>query len=269
MKHILSRLFPSKNIGSLILFAAAAVPLTQMSDDFAHYVEITDENIETGHLVSLANDHYELSRREYDGELVGVVVTNPSVAINTVGHDNTFPIIDSASGSVLVSASNGPLEIGDPITSSDQPGIAMKATRPGIVVGRVLEAYNPSDSSSTKLISATLLFKWADTENSLSPDRPLTQQLLDRIGYGFQLSTIAALEEPSTALRYTLAILVLFLSFFLGFIVFGRVATNGINAIGRNPLARRSIGFAVSINVLVTITITSAGLIVAILILTF
>ena len=258
-----------KSCAGMLSMFAAAIPFSPMTADIAHYVPIQGDNTQTGHLVSLLDDHYELSTKAYDGELVGVVTENPAVAINTVGHENTYPIVNSSNALVLVSAANGPLEIGDPITSSDQPGIAMKATRPGIIVGRVQEAFNPSDASETKLLNTMLLFKWADVENSLSPDRPLTQQLLDRIGYGFRLSTIAALEEPSTALRYTLATLVLFLSFFLGFVVFGRVASRGVSAIGRNPLARRSIGLAVSLNVLITIAITVAGLIVAILILTF
>lgn len=267
MSRLCSR-FLKKATGMLSMFAAA-IPISSMPADFAHYVPVQSENIQAGHLISLVNDHYELSTKSYDGELTGVIIEKPTVAINTVGHNNTYPIVDSANALVLVSAVNGPLEVGDPITSSDEPGIAMKASRPGIIVGRALEPFNPSDSSATKLINTMLLFKWADVENTLSPDRPLLQQVLNRIGYGFQLSTIAALEEPSTALRYTLAVLVLFLSFFLGFIMFGRVATNGISAIGRNPLARRSIGFAVGLNVLITIAITAAGLIVAILILTF
>ncbi|HLD39273.1 MAG TPA: hypothetical protein VJB05_03100, partial [archaeon] len=40
---------------------------------------------------------------------------------------------------VKISAENGPIDIGDYLTSSSQPGIAMKATEPGVVIGRALE----------------------------------------------------------------------------------------------------------------------------------
>ncbi len=250
---------------SVLLFAL--IPFT---DDIAHYIQITgDQTIESGHLISFLENRYALSAKEYDNSLVGVVNKNPAAAINTVGHSSTYPTVKTGNAAVLVNSSNGPIETGDPITSSSQPGVAMKATRAGFIVGRALEPYNSDDKSAVKAINTMLLFQWADIQNTLSPDRPLTKQLFDRIGQGFRLSTIAALEEPSTALRYTLAILVLLLSFVFGFLTFGRVATNGVYAIGRNPLARRSIGLAIAINVLITVAITASGLVVAVMILTF
>jgi hypothetical protein len=49
---------------------------------------------------------------------------------------------------VKVSAENGPITIGDPITLSSQPGIGMKATTAGMIVGTALEPLTASSSAS-------------------------------------------------------------------------------------------------------------------------
>jgi hypothetical protein len=41
-----------------------------------------------------------------------------------------------------VSTENGPIEIGDPLTSSNLPGVAMKAKKPGRIIGLALEPYS-------------------------------------------------------------------------------------------------------------------------------
>ena len=48
--------------------------------------------------------------------------------------------------------------------------------------------------------------------------------------------------EPLESLRYILAVIIVFISFTLGLIYFGRASRSGIEAIGRNPLARKNIG---------------------------
>jgi F0F1-type ATP synthase membrane subunit c/vacuolar-type H+-ATPase subunit K len=69
------------------------------------------------------------------------------------------------------------------------------------------------------------------------------------------------------SLRYLLAFLIAIIAFVLGFIYFGRVVRVGIEAIGRNPLARRMIQITMLFNILITIVIVLAGLLIAYLIL--
>ena len=40
---------------------------------------------------------------------------------------------------VKVSLENGPIRVGDPLTSSSKPGVAMRATKAGKIVGYALE----------------------------------------------------------------------------------------------------------------------------------
>ena len=55
------------------------------------------------------------------------------------------------------------------------------------------------------------------------------------------LSAIAWTEDPLTVFRYLMAALVIILSFFLGFFVFGKTAARGVEALGRNPEASSKI----------------------------
>ena len=57
------------------------------------------------------------------------------------------------------------------------------------------------------------------------------------------------------------------IAFTLGMIYFGRSSRAGIEAIGRNPLAKRVIQFTVFMNIVLTIVIVIVGLAIAYLIL--
>jgi hypothetical protein len=73
--------------------------------------------------------------------------------------------------------------------------------------------------------------------------------------------------EPIESLRYLLAIAIILISFTLGMIYFGRASRAGIEAIGRNPLAKKVIQFTVLLNISLTIIIILVGLGIAYLIL--
>ena len=75
------------------------------------------------------------------------------------------------------------------------------------------------------------------------------------------------LFEPLESLRYLLAFLIVIIAFSVGLIYFGRVAKSGVEAVGRNPLARRMIEISVILHVALTIAIILIGLAIAYLIL--
>ena len=52
---------------------------------------------------------------------------------------------------VNVSAENGSIHPGDPLTTSSTPGHAMKATEPGVIVGRALEVFDGSQGETGKI----------------------------------------------------------------------------------------------------------------------
>lgn len=91
------------------------------------------------------------SSKPYEGMLVGVVPQNPGLVFDNgqthLAGDNSQLITRDKTlvalvGRVLVKVSleNGPIQIGDPLTSSSMPGVAMRATKAGKIIGYALES---------------------------------------------------------------------------------------------------------------------------------
>ncbi|MDP3997756.1 MAG: hypothetical protein U1C49_02325 [Candidatus Andersenbacteria bacterium] len=228
----------------------------------AEYVRIEGE-VNDGQIVALEQGKHVLAHEAYSGDVYGVVNLKPAVAYSQIGRDNAYPIVASGTTKVLVSAKNGNIEPGDYITSSDDPGIGMKATEAGFVLGTASEAFS-ADQGETGLISVVISIKFLSslTQDKISP-RAFAAQLNNALTVGMR----AVASEPNTAMRYAAAILILVASIGFGFMVFGRAATNGIIAIGRNPLARKSIFAVVVFNIVITVSFVAAGLVLSFLVL--
>ena len=91
------------------------------------------------------------ANRAYDELLIGVVSQNPGLVFDNgqthLAGDNSQLITDDKTvvalvGRVLanVTMENGPIVVGDPLTSASIPGATMKATRAGKIIGYALQA---------------------------------------------------------------------------------------------------------------------------------
>jgi hypothetical protein len=220
-------------------------------------VPIREEEVEEGDVICTGENGYEFCRDEYDPTIFGIITKNPAAAFESEGDSDIRLVISEGNAEVRVTSINGDIQEGDLLTSSKTPGIAQKADRNGYVIGTALEEYssgNPEDAGAvlTSLhIHPTTVFT-AGAAN-----------ILDTIRAGFAAPTLA----PLASLRYLLAFAIAVISFTLGFVYFGRVVRSGIEAMGRNPLARRMIQMSVLFNIMITIVIILAGLAIAYLIL--
>ncbi len=85
----------------------------------------------------------QASTTAYDPHLMGVVSTQPGLVIGEPVTEGTMVFLALAGRvPVLVSTENGPIQPGDYLTSSSQKGVAMRATKPGMVVGQAMEPYD-------------------------------------------------------------------------------------------------------------------------------
>jgi hypothetical protein len=116
-----------------------------ISFDLAELYE-SSEALEAGDVVSadLNNDKMIVkSNSAYGKEVLGVVSTKPGIILGGWGAEpNQFPVALAGRVPVKVSTENGPIKIGDKLTSSNTPGVAMKATEAGAIIGLALEPYN-------------------------------------------------------------------------------------------------------------------------------
>jgi hypothetical protein len=104
------------------------------------------------------------SSASYDSKLIGVVSTNPNQVYGEDGlftaRENPKPVSMAGRVPVKVSTENGPIQPGDPLTSSSTPGVAMKATHSGPIVGKALESYDNSDPTAVGKIVVFVSVGW-------------------------------------------------------------------------------------------------------------
>lgn len=92
-----------------------------------------------------------LSSKPYEGTIVGVVSTNPGLVFDqgktTLAGDNSKLITDKKTVVAMIgrvpakfSLENGPIAVGDPLTSGSKPGTAMKATKAGQIIGYAMQS---------------------------------------------------------------------------------------------------------------------------------
>jgi hypothetical protein len=118
---------------------------------------LVSENIQSGELVSAAldEDHAQYALRTqkpYDKNILGVVSTKPGIVLDDPGEYERKPIALTGRVPVKVNVENGKINIGDYLTSSSTPGIAMKQLKPGMSIGRALTSYDGTQSQATVIV---------------------------------------------------------------------------------------------------------------------
>lgn len=128
--------------------------------DVAEWVP-TEEQLDAGMVVVLdatKSNHVISAGSSYDTRVAGVISAQPGIVL---GEKSDNKVLVATTGRVLVNvdATNGPIEIGDLLVTSDREGFAMKSVpveiggarihRPGTLIGKALE---PLRSGSGKIL---------------------------------------------------------------------------------------------------------------------
>jgi hypothetical protein len=89
------------------------------------------------------------SNQFMDNAVIGVISTNPGQVLDDGSvPDPKVTVALAGRTPVKVSSKNGPIQIGDYLASSDIPGVAVKATMAGPVIGTAMENYTDPDPQS-------------------------------------------------------------------------------------------------------------------------
>jgi hypothetical protein len=97
------------------------------------------------------------SNKTYQNNIIGITSNNYG-DFTSAGHgvinksDNPLPVALSGRVPVKISLNSTAINIGDPITSSNDAGRGMKALEEGRIVGRALESWNPDSPKDTILV---------------------------------------------------------------------------------------------------------------------
>lgn len=225
---------------------------------------VADQEIVGGNILEQRADGIWRTKEAYAQKVFGVALDNPIIVVHEKT-DQTRAIASSGEALVLVSAKNGAIKAGDYITSSDIPGVGMKARNPGYVIGIAKTEFAPPNSDSVGTsnengsVVATINIHFA-----ARAEKDLGNPILRIIK-----SFTTALEDQSKialTIRYVIGSLAALLILLASMFLFARGIKSSIEALGRNPLARNSIQFGMLINfALATIGIV-VGLFVAFII---
>jgi hypothetical protein len=114
----------------------------------------------------------EKSNSSYQKYVVGVVSKNfsefSSLGKNVVTLEHhPLPVALNGRVPVKVSTENGPIHAGDYLTTSSIPGVAMKSTKPGFVLGKALSSFN---QSSVGEVMVFVNNAWVDPTDYLAFD---------------------------------------------------------------------------------------------------
>lgn len=228
------------------------------SSGIATYVKITNPKAQEGDIVKFTGKGYALSDIAYETSIFGVIVTNPAISLESDQIQNAKPVVTNGKVYVRVTSANGQIGIGDLITTSTLPGVGQKANENGYVIGSALEEYKERNPKKVGKILVQLNI----TFNGVTANQ--STNLLS----SFRLALSSPYLTPINALRYVFAAGIVLVALFMSVTYFGKMATTGVEALGRNPLAGKSITVGIVINVTLGIGIIALAIAVAYLILT-
>lgn len=139
---------------NVILADCTAAPVADYAEQYpvARNAEYGDIVVATDNMVTATTGDQvpQLVKSDvaYQRAVIGVVSENysdfTSAGYNIEARHNPMPV--ALNGRVLtkVSAENGVIHVGDPITTSSRPGVGMRADEPGMIIGYALNAWTDS-----------------------------------------------------------------------------------------------------------------------------
>lgn len=233
----------------------------KFSSGIAISIPIENEDVRDGDIISTSPaGGYILADTPYTPTLYGVVTKNPAVSFESAPKANIHFAITSGKAYVRVSSINGNIRVGDYITSSKTAGIGQKGDSQGFILGTALENYQDDDPVhfGKILVSIKPEYITASTGDGKMPN----------IFSNIKTAITTPFPSPLTSLRFLLAVTIAAIFLTTAFFLFGKFSKSGIEALGRNPLASKTISLGIVFHLLVAVAIMAAGLFLAYLTLT-
>ncbi len=231
--------------GVVFIFSVGAEGLAQKLPLIARNLEVIDQEAEVGDIVSQTKEGIFRSQIPYDKNIIGVVGETPIIVFGKPT-TKSLPIISFGETLTKVSNINGPIKKGDFITSSNKPGVGQKATQEGFVLGRALEDFNQKEGK---------ILVFVQPQEFILPKKTGLSTMMEKL-----FTELKTPQNVPEVLRYLFALLLGGGSFIIGFFAFVKALREGIRAIGRNPLSKRSIRTAMILNLIGILILTVAGL---------
>lgn len=260
-----------RTVACLLFIAVLVFPAKVLAAelDISSLFNITDAKAQDGDILSSQNDTIVRSIAPYDPHIFGVLQSGSLLILKKI--DQTGKAVARyGTAEVNVTNFNGDINAGDYITSSEVAGKGQKATINGYVIGIATAPLTATSSAkldyngkqlSSGQIPVVLRIEFAEINKSRN-----VGSLFDT----FNIALFNNIKDPSRfaeIFRYLAAGLVVLSSFTFGFFTFSRSIPKSIEAIGRNPLARKTIMFSIILNIIFTVITAGIGIVAAVVVL--
>jgi len=251
MLKVLSAIFLFFVLSASSAFAQGLPSISQ----FAVNLEIKDDQAKEGDILSITKEGLVRSTTAYDISTFGVIVASPVISVEPRS-DLTSAVASTGVAQVKVSTKAGSIAVGDFIATSDDAGVGQKATKGGYVLGRALGNYDKSDGVET--IPVEIEIKYVDVASGGASG-----------GIKGFLALISQPENFRNFLRYLAGFLIGAATFIGAVYAFVKFLTNGIVALGRNPMAKKTIISSMVLSGFVIVVLAIGGFGVALYIIGF
>lgn len=250
----------------LIIFSLPGRARAQNFDIASNY-EVADTDVIAGDIITSNDQGLVRAENPYDNKLFGIIQDN-AVMVFTEATGSGKAIVRNGDALVRVSDFNGEIKIGDRVTSSSLKGYGMKATQSGYVIGVATGEFKEDQTIDfqgkqvkTGTIQVALKIEYAEISTPRSANR-----YLEYFGVAF-FKNVQDPERFALVMKSIIAGIIAITSFAAGFFAFTRAISKGVEAIGRNPLAKKTIQIAIVIQLVLTVFTTIAGLVGAFIVL--
>lgn len=263
-------------LGVAGLFVSAAAYAQSVTQSYINRGQV----LYNGMIVSLRDNNaaeVEALDKQNAKDMLGIVTAanDAPVSLSTVTDQQQVYVATTGKFNVLVSTEEGPIKVGDFITISSLHGIGMKATTTDeIVIGKALEAFDgktvnagetqvKDDKGRTRKVTLGRV----QVDISVAHNPFYQNAKVDGVPAFLAKAAQVVTDSPVGAMRIYAAAGILVIALIVaGFVIYSGVRS-GMVAIGRNPLAKKSITRGLIQVILTALIIFIIGLIAVYLLL--
>jgi hypothetical protein len=235
--------------------------------------EIADKDAVDGDIMSL-NTKGTLDRSKVDGDnmMFGVLAINPVMVYRT---NDAIPLVRNGTAWVNVTTAGGPIVIGDYLTSSTLAGKGKRSPdMSGYMLGIALTAFDGKSGTPVTVDKKSVMQGRVMVSVGIGPASPILFRsggglmgTLKQIANAF-LYNLSTSKQAERISRWVIAAIIALLVIYISFRTFGKNISKGIEAIGRNPLAKTSIQAMIVLNVVLILVVSIGGIILALVVAT-
>ncbi|MCF7843914.1 DUF5011 domain-containing protein, partial [Candidatus Gracilibacteria bacterium] len=215
----------ASSVNPVTIFQGSVVNAQRVGGvDLAEMYYTLDPSLLSGDVVSLDGSieaGVQKSTKAYDKNAIGIVTTKPGIILGD-GSDSSpdsVPVLIALTGRVPVNVSNenGPIVVGDLLTSSSIPGVAMRATKAGQVIGQAMSPFNGTSTGQVLVFIKNSHYNGTNAEDYMANDvnatttasttlplaKNVLMRFLDQVSFLSSLSSISEIitDRLSAALE--------------------------------------------------------------------